>query len=77
MKAPIKLYISPTIYSTFQYRVPDPDDDQQVEYINKEFFLTKINEWLNENSLSIDIKDSSQECLINLTDFKQYLETLT
>lgn len=77
MKAPIKLYISPIIYSSYQYTVPDPDNDLQVEYVNKEFFLTKINEWLNENSLSIDIKDSSQECLINFTDFKQYLETLT
>lgn len=77
MKAPIKLYISPIIYSSYQYTVPDSDDSLQVEYINKEFFLTKINEWLNENSLSIDIKDSSQECLINLTNLKQYLETLT
>ena len=74
MKAPIKLYISPTIYSTFQYRVPDPDDDQQVEYINKEVFLTRISEWLSTYSTPI-IKGSSQ-CVVNMTDLKQYLETL-
>lgn len=75
MKAPDKLYLSELIYSSFQYQISDPDDEYQVEYINKGVFLARISEWLSIYSTPI-IKGSSQECIVNLTDFKQYLETL-
>ena len=74
MKAPDKLYLSELIYSSFQYAIPDPDDEFEVEYINKEVFLTRISEWLSIYSTPI-IKGSSQ-CVVNLTDLKQFLETL-
>ena len=75
MKAPDKLYLSELIYNSFQYQIPDPDDELEVEYINKEVFLTRISEWLIIYSTPI-IKGSSQECVVNLSDFKQFLEAL-
>ena len=75
MKAPDKLYIPPIIYSSFQYMVPDPDEPQ-VEYINKEVFLTRISEWLSLHSKTLIMEDSSQEQVVSLTDFMQFLEAL-
>ena len=39
INAPNKLYISRLIYETWQYHVPDPDDNTQVEYIRKDALL--------------------------------------
>ena len=36
---PDKLYISQLIYGTWQYQTPDPDDENQVEYIRKDVLL--------------------------------------
>lgn len=38
---PDKLYLSKTIYSTFLYQVPDPDDETAVEYIRTDAFIEK------------------------------------
>lgn len=75
MKAPDKLYLSELIYSSFQYAIPDPDESQ-VEYINKKVFLIRISEWLSLHSKSLIMEDSSQEQVVSLSDFTQFLETL-
>ena len=45
--APERLYLSKTIYSTYLYQVPDPDDETAVEYIRKDAFIEKAAEWLD------------------------------
>lgn len=71
MKAPKKLYLSQIIYGTFQYQVPDPDDDTQIEYIHKDAFIEKACEWLEpvlKNYAGYYVgKDI-------LRDFKKYIE---
>ena len=37
--APERLYLSKTIYSTYLYQVPDPDDETAVEYIRTDAFI--------------------------------------
>ena len=44
--APERLYLSKTIYSTYLYQVPDPDDETAVEYIRKDAFIEKAAEFL-------------------------------
>ena len=39
--APEKLYLSKTIYSTYLYQVPDPDDETAVEYTRTDAFIEK------------------------------------
>lgn len=52
---PDKLYISQLIYGTWQYQTPDPDDENQVEYIRKDTLL----EWAKkELSIRRDSGDS-------------------
>ena len=46
MEAPEKLYLSQIIYGSFQYQVPDPDDDTQVEYVRKDAFIEKAEEFI-------------------------------
>lgn len=44
--APEKLYLSKTIYSTYLYQVPDPDDETAVEYTRTDAFIEKACEFL-------------------------------
>lgn len=44
MKAPERLYLSKTIYSTYLYQVPDPDDETAVEYTRTDTFVKKAKE---------------------------------
>ena len=37
--APERLYLSKTIYSTYLYQVPDPDDESAVEYTRTDAFI--------------------------------------
>lgn len=36
---PYKIYVSDLIYNTWQYTVPNPDDDTEAEYIHKDALL--------------------------------------
>jgi hypothetical protein len=47
--APERLYLSKTIYSTYLYQVPDPDDETAVEYIRKDAFIEKACEWFKSH----------------------------
>lgn len=49
MEAPNKVYLSKTLYGTYQYQVSDPDDDTQVEYVRKDALIEKVCEWLDIN----------------------------
>lgn len=42
--APERLYLSETIYSTYLYQVPDPDDESAVEYTKTGAFMKKAKE---------------------------------
>ena len=46
MKAPDKIYVSNWIYNIWQYTIPDPDDETEVEYIRKDALL----EWAKEKA---------------------------
>lgn len=39
---PDKIYVSNLIYDSWQYTIPDPDDETEVEYIRKEALLEKL-----------------------------------
>ena len=43
-KAPDKIYVSNLIYDSWQYTIPDPDDETEVEYIRKDALI----EWIRE-----------------------------
>ena len=45
--APERLYLSKTIYSTYLYQVPDPDDESAVEYTRTDAFIEKAEEYLS------------------------------
>ena len=47
-KAPERLYLSKTIYSTYLYQVPDPDDETAVEYTRIDAFIEKACSYLME-----------------------------
>ena len=44
MVAPDKIYVSNLIYNSWQYTIPDPDDETEVEYIRKDALI----EWIRE-----------------------------
>ena len=44
--APERLYLSKTIYSTYLYQVPDPDDETAVEYTRTDAFIEKAEEFI-------------------------------
>ena len=44
MTAPDKIYVSNLIYDSWQYTIPDPDDETEVEYIRKDALI----EWIQE-----------------------------
>jgi hypothetical protein len=46
--APERLYLSETIYSTYLYQVPDPDDESAVEYTRTNAFIEKVLKWISE-----------------------------
>lgn len=50
MKVPDKLYLSKNIYTTYQYQVPDPNDETAVEYTNTDAFINKACDWIKEHS---------------------------
>jgi len=50
MEAPEKLYLGKNIYTTFMYQVPDPDDEEEVEYIRKDAFIERVCEFLSKPS---------------------------
>ena len=79
MEIPDKLYLSHLIYGTFQYQVPDPDDDTQVEYIRKDALIKRAEEWFRNNITNNPKKDSvlvRYGCVslgLLITDFKKYI----
>ena len=73
MEAPKKLYLSQIIYGTFQYQVPDPDDDTQIEYIHKDAFIEKVCEWL-EQTLEPYIPYCNIDIDLAIEKFKKYIE---
>lgn len=76
MKAPAKVYLPPILYNSYQYMIPYPEDESQVEYINKEVFSARISEWLSLHSKTLIMEDSSQEQVVDISEFTQFLEAL-
>ena len=66
--APERLYLSETIYNTYLYQVPDPDDESAVEYTRTDAFVKKVCAWL-ENNLQGIVGGS-----IYIEDFRRYME---
>jgi hypothetical protein len=55
--APERLYLSETIYSTYLYQVPDPDDESAVEYTRTNAFIEKVLKWISEIENGTTITD--------------------
>lgn len=75
-EAPEKLYLSKTIYSTYLYQVPDPDDETAVEYTRTDAFVEKACKFLKDKgSAYITIIDGQlilRKGVIN--DFSKYMK---
>ena len=76
--APERLYLSETIYSTYLYQVPDPDDESAVEYTQTDAFINKACEWLKENADMYETFDSESKSYYMdkdklVEDFKEYM----
>lgn len=50
---PDKIYVSNLIYNSWQYTIPDPDDEMEVEYIRKNALI----EWAKKNNKWIDTEE--------------------
>ena len=50
--APERLYLSKTIYSTYLYQVPDPDDETAVEYTRTDAFIEKAVKYVANHFLA-------------------------
>ena len=70
--APERLYLSETIYSTYLYQVPDPDDETAVECTKIDAFIEKAEEFIY-SALNDGIIDTA-----NIEDFmrlfKKYMK---
>ena len=76
-KAPERLYLSKNIYSTYLYQVPDPDDEQVVEYTRTDAFIEKATEWLcyNYDKYIINIGSSTYPAYADLCkDFQKAMK---
>ena len=69
--APERLYLSKTIYSTYLYQVPDPDDETAVEYTRTDAFIEKAWDWIEDNLLSSNQQDKSR---LYFEQFKNYMK---
>lgn len=78
--APEKLYLSKNIYSTYQYQVPDPDDNSTVEYIRKDALVERACSWLKENKDKYLYNTGERDEYIPtcsskmIEDFRKYVE---
>ena len=70
--APERLYLSKNIYSTYLYRVPDPDDETAVEYIREDAFIEKTEEYIYKRLNEGHIECGDIEKFIE--DFKNYIK---
>jgi hypothetical protein len=67
--APERLYISKTIYSTYLYQIPDPDDETAVEYIRVDAFIEKAATWIANRYQA----NGSYLCANDIEDFEKYM----
>ena len=67
--APERLYLSETIYSTYLYQVPDPDDETAVEYTRTDAFIENAEEFLYEKLNSGDMECG--DIVTFISDFKK------
>ena len=79
--APERLYLSKTIYSTYLYQVPDPDDETAVEYTRTDAFIEKACEFLDGCIPDyIDLEHANVDTFLNvdnkrfIEDFRKYME---
>lgn len=67
--APERLYLSETIYSTYLYQVPDPDDESAVKYTRTDAFIEKAAKWLDETLRNTDFYENEIELMVE--EFKK------
>lgn len=58
MTAPDKIYVSNLIYGSWQYTIPDPDDETEVEYLRKDALLEWVKEKANDYKGTANIRRS-------------------
>ena len=71
-EAPERLYLSKTIYSTYLYQVPDPDDETAIEYTRTDAFIEKAVVWLDETLKNTDFYEDEIELMIK--EFKNAMK---
>ena len=74
--APERLYLSKTIYSTYVYQVPAPDDETAVEYTRADAFIEKACEFLKSYRQEIYNGVGYIAGIVNnetIEDFKKYM----
>ena len=74
-EAPERLYLSKTIYSTFIYQVPDPDDESAVEYMQTNILVDKGCAKLKKLMYDNPMFQGSEEVIENfVAEFRKYME---
>ena len=76
-EAPERVYLSKTIYSTYLYQVPDPDDETAVEYTRTDAFIEKACEFLKSYRQEIYDGMGYIAGIVNdetIEDFKKYMK---
>jgi hypothetical protein len=72
--APERLYLSETIYSTYLYQVPDPDDESAVEYTRTDAFIKKAKKWFKNQPETYDANGIRCYGTEDFEDFRKYME---
>lgn len=66
MEVPDRLYLSHLIYETYQYQIPDPDDDTEIEYVRKDDFVEKAIKYIANHFLAPGMDNE-------IKDFENYM----
>lgn len=78
MEVPDRLYLSHLIYETYQYQIPDPDDDTEIEYVRKDAFTEKVCDFIRINAEKhIYFDEGNSEWYDSeefIEDFKNYMK---
>jgi len=73
-EAPEKLYFSSTENGTHYYTEGIPFEQEYIEYMRTDAFIEKACEWLEKYATYIHPRKGKEECIINLSQFKNYMK---
>lgn len=75
-KAPKKIYLfkNPITEAPDDRWLSKRSDENDIEYVRTDAFIEKACEWLKTNATFIHPRKGTEECIINLVNFKEYMK---